>query len=151
MNHIRNLQEKWFRTSTVFLSFPEGPKLRGMREYQSYKSSLQKTHSGKNFSGDGKEKNETFSSRRTSQKSLIVTTHWNLMKPVKNYHGIIVHLRLTVPRQMLLLRAVRRIEEGTSAVLLQSGLDEKCWADSMECYCNLRNVEDLSVRRDNTL
>ena len=40
-------------------------------------------------------------------------------------------------------RAVRRIEEGTSAVLLQSGLDEKWWADSMECYCYLRNVQDL--------
>ena len=25
-------------------------------------------------------------------------------------------------------------KEGTSAVLLQSGLDEKWWADSMECY-----------------
>ena len=34
-------------------------------------------------------------------------------------------------------RAVRRVKEGTSAVLLQSGLDEKWWADSMECYCLL--------------
>ena len=40
-------------------------------------------------------------------------------------------------------RAVRREKEGTSAVLLQSGLDEKWWADSMECYCYLRNVQDL--------
>ena len=40
-------------------------------------------------------------------------------------------------------RAVRRIKEGTSAVLLQSGLDEKWWADSMECCCFLRNVQDL--------
>ena len=39
-------------------------------------------------------------------------------------------------------RAVRRVKEGTSAVLLQSGLDEKWWADSMECYCYLRNVQD---------
>ena len=30
-------------------------------------------------------------------------------------------------------RAVRRVKEGTSAVLLQSGLDENWWADSMEC------------------
>ena len=37
-------------------------------------------------------------------------------------------------------RAVRRIKEGTSAVLLLSGLDEKWWADSMECYCYLRNI-----------
>ena len=29
-------------------------------------------------------------------------------------------------------RAVRSVTEGTSAVLLQSGLDEKWWADSME-------------------
>ena len=40
-------------------------------------------------------------------------------------------------------RAVRRIKEGTSAVLLQSGLDEKWWADSMECYCYLQNIQDL--------
>ena len=40
-------------------------------------------------------------------------------------------------------RAVRRIKEGTSAVLLQSGLDEKWWADSLECYCYLRDVQDL--------
>ena len=39
-------------------------------------------------------------------------------------------------------RAVRRVKEGTSAVLLQSGLDEKWWADSMECCCYLRNVLD---------
>ena len=40
-------------------------------------------------------------------------------------------------------RAVRRVKEGTSAVLLQSGLNESWWADSMECYCYLRNVTDL--------
>ena len=40
-------------------------------------------------------------------------------------------------------RAVRRVEEGTSAVLLQSGLNESWWADSMECYTYLRNVTDL--------
>ena len=40
-------------------------------------------------------------------------------------------------------RAVRRVKEGTSAVLLQSGLDENWWADSMESYTHLRNVTDL--------
>ena len=40
-------------------------------------------------------------------------------------------------------RAVRRVEEGTSAVLLQSGLGNGWWADSMECYCYLRNIQDL--------
>ena len=40
-------------------------------------------------------------------------------------------------------RAVRRVEEGTTAVLLQSGLEESWWADSMECYTCLRNIQDL--------
>ena len=40
-------------------------------------------------------------------------------------------------------RAVRRVTEGTSAVLLQSGLVEKWWANFMECYCYLRNLQDL--------
>ena len=40
-------------------------------------------------------------------------------------------------------RAVRRVKEGTSAVLLQSGLNESWWADSMECYTYLRIVPDL--------
>ena len=40
-------------------------------------------------------------------------------------------------------RAVRRVKEGTSAVLLQSGLNENGWADSMECCTYLWNVQDL--------
>ena len=40
-------------------------------------------------------------------------------------------------------RAVRRVKEGTSAVLLQSGLNESWWADSMECYTYPRNVTDF--------
>ena len=35
------------------------------------------------------------------------------------------------------------MKEGTSAVLLQSGLGNEWWADSMECYCYLRNIQDL--------
>ena len=35
-------------------------------------------------------------------------------------------------------RAVRRVKEGTSAVLMQSGLGKEWWADSMQCYCYLR-------------
>ena len=35
------------------------------------------------------------------------------------------------------------MKEGTSVVLLQSGLDEKWWADSMECFSYLRNIQDL--------
>ena len=40
-------------------------------------------------------------------------------------------------------RAVRRVREGTSVVLLQSGLNESWWADSMECCTHLRIVQGL--------
>ena len=40
-------------------------------------------------------------------------------------------------------RAVRRVKEGTSAVLLQSSLGNEWSGDSMECYCYLRNIQDL--------
>ena len=43
----------------------------------------------------------------------------------------------------LLKRAVRREKEGTSAVLLQSGLNQSWWEDSVECFTYLRNVTDL--------
>ena len=35
------------------------------------------------------------------------------------------------------------MKEGTSAVLLQSGLGNEWWAEFMECYCYLRNIQDL--------
>ena len=40
-------------------------------------------------------------------------------------------------------RDVRRVKEGTSSILVQSGLEENWWAEAMECYCYLRNVQDL--------
>ena len=40
-------------------------------------------------------------------------------------------------------RAVRRVKEGTSAVLLQSGLDERWWSDAVECNRYLRDIQDL--------
>ena len=44
-------------------------------------------------------------------------------------------------------RAVRRVKEGTSAVLLQSGLDNEWWAGSMECHCYLRNIKIFCLER----
>ena len=56
------------------------------------------------------------------------------------------------PRQMASLKeAVRRVKEGTSAVLLQSGLDERWWSDSMEGYFYLRNVQDLLADGKNSV
>ena len=42
--------------------------------------------------------------------------------------------------------AVRRAKEETSAVLLQSGSDDKWWSDSLKCCCNLRDDQKLPGR-----
>ena len=78
-----------------------------------------------------------------SQKSVTLTIPWNSVKLVKISWN---HCTSTPHRSEtndIAERAVRRVKEGTSAVLLQSGLNESWWADSMECYTYLRNVTDL--------
>ena len=77
-------------------------------------------------------------------KAFTLTIRWNSAKLIKNSPGIIARLH-HIDRRLMVLpeRAVRRVKEGTSAVLLQSGLNESWWADSMECYTYLRNVTDL--------
>ena len=61
----------------------------------------------------------------------------------KHRPGIIVRRHHTDHKQMGLLRAVRRVEEGTSAELLQLGLDDNWCANSMECFTYLRNIQDF--------
>ena len=86
-----------------------------------------------------------------SLKSFTLTIPWNLADPVKIFPGIVVRRHHTDPKQNgIAERAIRRVKEGTSAVLLQSSLDEKWWADSMECYCYLRNIQDLLSDGENT-
>ena len=58
----------------------------------------------------------SFLSRQTSRKSFTLTTLWSLAKSVKSCHGIIVHQRLTVPRQMVLLK--ERYTESKKGLLL---------------------------------
>ena len=78
-------------------------------------------------------------------KSFTLTILWNLARLVKIVLGPIVRQHHTDQKQMGLLldRAVRRVKEGTSAVLLQSGLNENRWAESMECFSYLRIRQDL--------
>ena len=59
--------------------------------------------------------------------------------PLKSLH-VIPHRSET---NRIAERVVCKVKEGTSAVWLQSGLNESWWADSMECYTYLRNVTDL--------
>ena len=83
-------------------------------------------------------------SRRTDRKLYVPTTRWNLKKACEDLSW---NHRTSTPHRCetngIAERAVRRVKEGTSAVLLQSGLDDRWWSDSMECYCYLRNVRDL--------
>ena len=83
-------------------------------------------------------------SQKGNLKSFTQTIPWSLAKPLKIFPGIIARLRHADQKQNgIAERAVRRVKEGTSTVLLQSGLNESWWADSMECYTYLRNVTDL--------
>ena len=79
-----------------------------------------------------------------SLKSFTLTIPWNSAKLVKIFSWN--HCTSTPHRSetnRIAERAVRRVKEGTSAVLLQSSLNESRWADSMECDTYLRNVTDL--------
>ena len=78
-----------------------------------------------------------------SLKSFTLTVPRNLAKLVKIFPGTIVRRQHRSETNGIAERAVRRVKEGTSAVLLQLVLDENWWADSMECYTYLRNIQDL--------
>ena len=86
-----------------------------------------------------------------TKKLLARTIHWKLASLVKFFHGIIEIQHLIDPKRTALLeRALRRVKEGTSAVLLQSGLDETWWSASRECCCYLRNAQYLLADGKNT-
>ena len=85
---------------------------------------------------------ENFSSRQKSRKPFLRKIRWNVVNLVKTYHGIIVLLHFICPRRMVLWQE-RYEEERKERLLLQSGLDEKWSADSMDSYCYLRKVQDL--------
>ena len=89
----------------------------------------------KNFPGDPPGACKSSWKPRGNQKSFTLTIPWSW-----NHCTSTPHRSET---NGIGERAVRRVKEGTSAVLLQSGLNESWWADSMECYTYLRNVTDL--------
>ena len=96
----------------------------------------------KNFSGSSQKLAKVLGARKGNQKSFTLTINsLEFGKPCE------VLSCTWTPRRLeangIAERAVRRVKEGTSVVLLQSGLDENWWADSMECYSCLRNIQDL--------
>ena len=77
---------------------------------------------------------------RSSQKFLEPTDTPNViftdssLEFGKSCKDLSCNLRTSARHRSDAERAIRRIKEVTSAGLLQSGLDENWWADSMECY-----------------
>ena len=76
-------------------------------------------------------------------ESFTLIIPWNSAKLLKILPGITVRQHLRSETHGIAGRAVRRIKEGSSTVLLQASLDEKWWADSMEFYCYLQNIQYL--------
>ena len=63
---------------------------------------------------------------------------------MKTYHGIIEPRHLIDPRRMGLLREqYAEQQKGRLRCYCNQAWMKKWWADSMECYCHLRNVQDL--------
>ena len=97
----------------------------------------------KNFSGNTKELAKVLGAR---QKTKVIYTD-NSSEFGKDCEDLSWNHCTSTPHRSetigLAERAVRRVKEGTSAVLLQSGLDENWWTDSVEYYTYLRNIQDL--------
>ena len=74
---------------------------------------------------------------KKTQDPCLRTVLRNQRKLAKSWIGIMRDLLRTDPTHM-----ERRVKEGTSSVLVQSGLQENWWAEAMECHCYLRNVQD---------
>ena len=97
----------------------------------------------KNFSGNTKEFAKALGARKEN-KVIYTDNSLEFGKPCENLSW---NHCTSSPRRSetdgIAERAVRRVKEGTAAVLLQSSLDSNWWADSMECYNYLRNIQDL--------
>ena len=82
-----------------------------------------------------------FSRPEENPKSICTDNSLEWSEPVEELNWN--HERSTPRRSGIAERAVRLVKEGTSSVLVQLGLQESWWAEAMECYCFLRNVQDL--------
>ena len=97
-----------------------------------------------NFSGNRKELTKVLGADEETNSHL----YWQFFGNWQVLRGIILeslYVNTTRIRNKWWIaeRAVRRVKEGTLVVLLQSGLDNAWWADSIECYCYRRNIQDL--------
>ena len=72
-------------------------------------------------------------------KVIYTDNSWNLANLAKTYHGITVLMHSIDPRHMVLLK--EQYAESRKELLLRCCYPARKWlADSMECYCYLRNI-----------
>ena len=94
---------------------------------------------------------DSFSSRRKSQKSFVLTFPWNLANPVKNYHGNIGHQRPIDPRRMVLLRE-RYVEQGRNfCSTVATRLGRKMVGGFHRMFLLSARCSRPSVRRENSV
>ena len=103
----------------------------------------------KNFSGNTKDLAKVLGARIGSLKSFTLTIPWNSAKLVKIFSW---NLCTSTPHisetNGFAERAVRRVKEGTSAVLLQSGLDENWWQNLWNAvlFCETFKISCLMAK-----
>ena len=97
------------------------------------------------FTGDRKEVTKI---PRTVAKKTTVIYADSSSEPGKSCEDLLWHYRASTPHRSetngIAERAVRRVKK-TSAVLLQSKLDERCWSDSMD------EMSKTSWQRENSV
>ena len=99
----------------------------------------------KNFTRNPKELAKSSWSRIGSLKPFTLTIPWNLAKLVKIFPGIIVRRHHTDQKQMRLLKeqSAEKKKAPLPYCCNQVWMKIGGWADSMECYTYLRNIQDL--------
>ena len=88
----------------------------------------------------------------TRKPNVTLTIPWNLASLAKNYPGIIVRQHHTDQKQMGLLREqCAESRKGHLRCYCSPVCGNGWWADSMECHCYLRNIQDLLSDGKDTL
>ena len=135
----RNILVTWFLRITKFSvkKVHRGTIIDMPWWYKTWQHSGYNHTRAKQTSSQETQKNLQWSSlnRRGNHKVIYTDNSLGILASVaRNYPGIIVRQHHTDHKTHgIAERAVCRVKEGTSALLLQSGLGNEWWADSMEC------------------
>ena len=139
MTRSRNGLQKWHRGSTVFLPTSRKIEIAKYACEPSGETVPRAEKFGDLITADHKVFNEeSRNNHRYTDNSLEFG---------KSFEDLSWNHRTSTPHRSETNRNCRKSgtqnKQGTSAVLLQSGLDEKWRPDSLECNCCVRHVQDL--------